>query len=235
MKAIGKFFIRLIMIIAWVFVCIFVTTFIVDEIYQILLNEEIYYISSSVSAIPIVLAMAMMFICYYIWFPDFFYEEIAEEGKRFREKSSIKKRVIITVLSVGIFLLGTVVSSLFYEEFTTDGVIVSRLGKRKIYTWNDVAHYTLKADIHGVLVFSVYMEDGEQCQFNGGLLRGAEYTSESFDKIFPEDSYDYMPWLAETLKRHEKEFVVEDWEKLLEDLQYTSWEELAEEVRDCAE
>lgn len=199
-------------------------------------EDNIYLISGNATGIPIILSLALFMIVVWLFSPDGlrgYFEE--EDGSGIKAHFSMKKKLVVLSVSICLAIVGSIGSMCWFERFTLDGVERHCFIAKKEYGWKDVEYFTLKADSHGVLMFEVRMQDGTKHYFNGGILRWAEYYGDGFEKKFPEDVYDYMVWLAEKLGSQNIPMRVEDWEDFMEELDYESWQTLAEEIKNVYE
>lgn len=169
-------------------------------------------------------------------------DEEAEQNEAVSDKTAVPTERIKTrrifwkinipavLLIAAIGLIICVAEAFWHNRFTPDGVEIHHFFSKKAYTWDEVDYYTLKAK-SGILRFELVMKDGEKISF---VDSNAEYISDAFYEMFPDDVYDYSVWLAQNLKNHGKELRVEDWEYLHEKLDYESWDELADAIREAA-
>ncbi len=158
-------------------------------------------------------------------------EPDAPAEKTEKRRISWKIDIPAVLITAAIGLLICVGAAFWHNRFTPDGVEKHHFFSRQTYTWDDVDYYTLKANRDGVLKFELVMEDGEEFSF---IDNNVEYISAGFYEMFPDSVYDYSVWLAQTLRNQGKELRVEDWEYLHEKLDYKSWDELAENIREAA-
>ena len=149
-------------------------------------------------------------------------------------KSNIprKEKYKITVLSILLLLISLIPSFGFYDCFTEDKLIISRLVYTKEYTWEDINYYTL-SEASGTLTFTVVMKDGTKSDCIGG--QAMMWTSNLPEDKYPDSDYDFVRYLAHTYTNMGIELRVDDWAKLYKDLDYDSWIDLAKDIREIAE
>lgn len=149
-------------------------------------------------------------------------------------KSNIprKEKYKITVLSILLLLISLIPSFGFYDCFTEDKLIISRLVYTKEYTWEDINYYTL-SEASGTLTFTVVMKDGTKSDCIGG--QAMMWTSNLPEDKYPDSDYDFVRYLARTYTNMGIELRVDDWTKLYKDLDYDSWIDLAKDIREIAE
>lgn len=144
-----------------------------------------------------------------------------------------KKKHIIALLSVIALFLSLLPSCTWYDCFTEEGLIISRIIYSKEYTWDEIDYYTLSASSSGTLTYSVIMQDGAKADCIGG--EAMVWTSNLPEEKYPDSDYDFVKYLSRKFKEQGVELRVNDWNKLYKNLKYESWIELAEEIREIAE
>ena len=149
-------------------------------------------------------------------------------------KSNIprKAKYKITLLSVLLLLISLIPSFAFYDCFTENKLIISRLIYTKEYTWEDIDYYTL-SEASGTLTFTVVMKDGTKSDCIGG--QAMMWTSNLPKDKYPEQDYDFVRYLSRTYADMGIELRVDNWDKLYKDLDYDSWIELAKDIREITE
>lgn len=193
--------------------------------YQAYYGEEAYLISGNATGIPMILCLAVVLA--YGWLPGVFRIAWLFGGRDARAVLSKRKRFLAAGIILCIALAGMAGSMCFFDKFTADGVESVRFANKREYRWQDTDYFTLKADSHGMLVFEAAMKDGRHYSFNGGILRWVEYESDAFEQQFPEGAYDYILYLGKKLKGYQVPMYVEDWDRMIKDLDYKYWKELA--------
>ena len=150
-------------------------------------------------------------------------------------KSNIPRKAKrkITFLSVILLILSLIPSCGFYDCFTEDGLIVSRITYTKEYTWEDLDYYTLSANHNGTLTFTVVMQDGTQSDCIGG--QAMAWISNLPEDKYPDSDYDFIRYLTRKYTDMGIELHVDNWDKLYKDLDYDAWIDLAKDIREIAE
>lgn len=143
-----------------------------------------------------------------------------------------KVRHKITAFCFVVLLLSIFPSFAWYDCTTEDGIIIKRFAYTKTYTWEELDYYTLDADFSGTLIYSVVMKDGTKADCMGGSIVGISNLPK---KKYPDLEYDFVRYLSLKFTDMGVELRVRDWNKLYKDLNYPSWIELAEEIRQIGE
>ena len=222
--------------IIWFFITFFGILPLIEEIYQKHFGaDSVYSLTGNLTGVPIVLSVIVFGIFIWLFSPNGAFGNLWRQEKGWKAEFSGKTKCIIAGISTLVAVIGIIGSLFGFERFTLDGVERYRFGQKKEYVWEDTAYFTLKSDLSGVLVFELVMKDGQKYDFNGGLLRAAEYSSDAYDKTVPEGVYDYAIWLSRELGKRNIPMQVADWEKLKKGLTYDSWDELADGIRTAYE
>lgn len=148
-------------------------------------------------------------------------------------KSNIprKEKRKIAFLSVILLVISLIPSFGFYDCFTEDKLIISRIVYTKEYTWEDIDYYTL-SEAFGTLTFTVVMKDGRKTDCIGG--EAMMWTSNLPEDKYPASEYDFVRYLTRTYTDMGIELRVNDWDKLYKQLDYESWIDLAKDIRKIA-
>lgn len=232
MKTIRNIFLMILAIIIWIAGTYLGLPKMINGIYDGWYGlEEAWLLTGNLSVLHIILAVIFFGICVWLYSPYGLLANVFTGEEGLKAKLPLKIKVIITMISLVVVIMGSLFSTLWHDVFTKDGVQAYHFGIKREYSWEDAKVFRLKSDYNGVLIFEITMDDGRDYYFNGGFFRAIEYTSESFDKEFSEDGDDYAIYLAKELAEHQVEMDVSDWKKVKKDLVYSSWEELAEEIR----
>lgn len=232
MKTVRNIFWMILAIIIWIAITFLGLPWLINMIYDGWYGvEEAWLLTGNLSVLHIILAVIFFGICVWLYSPYGLLANVYTGIEGLKANFPFKIKVIITAVSFVVVIMGSLFSTLWHDVFTKDGVYAYHFGVKREYSWEDAKSFRLKSDYNGVLIFEVTMEDGREYYFNGGFFRGIEYTSKRFDKEFPDYSYDYTIYLVKELAEHQVEMDVSDWEKFKKDLGYSSWEELAEEIR----
>ena len=195
-------------------------------------DDIVYYATFDLYIVYWILGMYVLVMFVYLYskhgvFPD---RITGEEG--IKSNLPRKTKHFIAILSVCIWLFSLIPSTLWYDCFTENGLIVQRLFYHKTYTWDEIDYYTLDAGTDGTLTYSVIMKDGQRADcIGGGAMIGEENLPED---RYPEYSYDFVRYLSRKFTAQGVELRVDNWSKLYDDLKYESWIELAEDIRAIA-
>ena len=221
-------------IILWIPITIFLIPGLISHGYDWYYGKNaVHLISGSLTGVPFLMSIVILSVFLWLFSPDGlrgYFED--DNGNGIKADFSIRRKIIIAVLTLIISAAGCIISMLWFERFTLEGIEKHHFFSHKTYEWNEVSEFRLKADSQGVLVMQFEMTDGKKYSFNGGILRAAEYTSNAFDEKFPEDVYDYMVWIGEELGNSGVVMDTSDWDKLKRKLKYDSWKTIAEDVKE---
>lgn len=144
-----------------------------------------------------------------------------------------KEKHKLTAFSFILLFASIVLSCCWYDCFTEDGLIIQRIHTSKEYTWEEIDYYTLSASSSGTLTFTVVMQDGTHSDCIGG--NAIVWMCNLPEEKYPDYEYDFVKFLSRKFTEQGVELRVDNWEKLYKKLQYDSWKELAEEIREIAE
>ncbi len=195
--------------------------------------EKAWLLTGNLSVLHIILAMLFFAICVWLYSPFGLLANVFTGEEGLKAKFPLNIKIIITVISFVVVMMGSLFSVLWHDVFTKDGVQAYHFGVKREYSWEDAKEFRLKSDYNGVLIFEVTMEDGRNYYFNGGFFRAIEYTSESFDKEFLENGDEYIIYLAKKMAEYQVKMDVSDWEDVMDDFGADSfWIELSEEIRE---
>lgn len=194
-------------------------------------KDAVYLITGNATMIPILLCLILMGILFRLYSPDGIYGLSAKEGKGSKAVCSSEKKKLIAATAACLAAAGIIISMFWYEKFTLDGVESHHFFRVQNYEWEDAEYYTLKADIHGMLVFEIVMMDGTRHGCLGGSFRAVEYESVALEERFGEDyAAEYVIWMAKTLKEHGKNLRMEEVENLKQKLDAEYWRAVADEI-----
>ena len=196
-------------------------------------NHPIHCTTFDFFSIYWLMGMYVLIIFIYLYskygvFPD---RIMHEDGIKANMPRKAKRNVAL--FSVLVFILSIFPSIYWYDCFTEEGLIVQRLFSIKTYTWDEIDYYTMSAGFDGTLTYSVVMQDGTKadCIGGGAMISSVEVPEETY----PEYDYDFVRYLSKKFTEQGVALKVEDWDKLYRDLDYESWIELADDIREIAE
>lgn len=215
-------------------VTIFAVPYLIDYFYKHQLGDGIWMTSSPFSCVPL-LACIVYFILEYVLFlepEDIDSGEPENKTATHRNHFSKKTKAAIVFLPLLFAIILSLLSMFHFHIFSNTGVKSVTLTNRMEYSWDDVEYFTLEDDWLGQLVFKLVFDDGSHAQFIGGVTYYAWYTSEAFDSLYPDTDYDYARYLAKELCSRNIPAKIEDWDELIDDLKYDSYQELAEELHE---
>lgn len=231
MKKARNIFLMIFAIVFWVVGALYGLPKMINGVYHCWYGQDrVWLLSGNLSVLPIILAIIFFAICVWLYSPYGLLANMYTGQEGLKAKLPLKIKIIITIISLLVVILGSLFSTLWHDVFTKDGVHVYHFGVEREYSWEDAKAFRLKSDYNGVLIFEVTMKDGRDYYFNGGFFRGIEYSSTKYDREFPD--YDYTIYLAKELARNEVKMELSDWKKVKKDLVYDSWDELAEAIRE---
>ncbi len=204
----------------------------IDLYYQNSCEEDaVYLITGNATIIPIWLCLILMGVLLRLFSADGVYVAGAKKGGEIRPGCLGEKKKLIAAAAICLTVAGILISMFWYEKFTLDGVESHYFCHVQKYGWKDAEYYTLKADIHGMLVFQIVMKDGTKHSCLGGTFGGVEYTSAAMDEQFGED-YDseYVIWVSQILKDNKKELRIKNKEELKQKLDTEYWKAVVDEI-----
>lgn len=167
----------------------------------------------------------------------YLYSTIGLLPDRITGESSIKSNIPkkekrkIAFFSVILLFLSLIPSCGFYDCFTEDKLIISRIVYTKEYTWDEIDYYTLSED-SGTLTFTVVMNDGAKYDCIGG--QAMAWTSNLPEDKYPDQDYDFVRYLTRIYTDMGIELRIDNWNKLYKDLDYDVWIELAKDIREIS-
>lgn len=194
-------------------------------------KDAVYLITGNATILPILLCLILMRILLWLFSPDRVYEVGAKEEKGIKAVWPNERKKLIAAAAICLTVAGIIISMFWYEKFTLDGVESHRFFRVQKYGWEDAEYYTLKTDIHGMLIFEIAMKDGTKHSCLGGALRGVEYESTAMEEQFGEDyASEYAIWMAQILKEHKKELRIKSKEDLKQKLDTEYWKAVVDEI-----
>ncbi|MBQ8519394.1 MAG: MerR family transcriptional regulator [Agathobacter sp.] len=226
-----KGFLKCLLLLAYFVFYLFGALVIAEDIFTLLQGNIIYTATFDLYILYYILGLYVFALFVYLYskhglFPD---RVTGEDG--FKCNLPLRKKHMISILSVSILILSFILSMLWYDCFTEDGLIVRRFFYTKTYTWEEIDYYYIDAHHDGTLGYSVVMQDGRASDCMGGIIGLANLPEEKY----PDYDYDFVRYLSRKFTAQGVELKVDDWSKLYKDLKYDSWIELAEDIRDIAE
>ena len=136
-------------------------------------------------------------------------DENGEPEQNLDSRQMIGITAVFLVLMIALNLFGAMTS----EIYGTEKLVKSMSRNRLYYEWSDVDCYSFEAS-GGGLEMEIVMNDGRSMTCGNSWF---VLSNDAFSEQFPDDVYDYIPWLAETIG---------PW-KLADDF---DWESLRQEV-----
>lgn len=205
---------------------------IAEDIFTWILGEDFVYVANfSLYVVYYVMGMCVFALFVYFYskhglFPD---RISGEDGIKCNIPR--KKRHQIAAASVVLLIITFLLSLTWYDCFTEDGLRVRRFFYTKNYTWEEIDYYYLDAKSDGTLSYLVVMQDGTQADVMGWIVGIGNLPEDKY----PDYDYDFMRYLTRKFAAQGVEFRMDNWGRLYKKLQYDSWIELAEELREIAE
>lgn len=226
-----KGFMKCLLLLAYFVFYLFGALSIAEDVFTLLQGNIIYTATFDLYILYYILGLYVFALFVYLYskhgiFPD---RVTGEDG--FKCNLPLRKKHIISILSVSILILSFILSMLWYNCFTEDGLIVRRFFYTKTYAWDEIDYYYIDAHHDGTLGYSVVMQDGRTADCMGGMVGLANLPEEKY----PEYDADFILYLTEKFTAQGTELRVDDWDKLYNDLDYEYWIELAEEIRMISE
>lgn len=231
-----RFIIGVVAIVLWVFLGLLGVPMLIEQAYMSYFGaDNPYFITSNLSGVPILLCMGLFAVYTWLFFQNGILGNLWKGEEGAKAKCSKRTKFVIATATLFVVIVGSIGSTFWFERYTKEGVEIYHFGKRNVYTWEEVEAFTLKGDRDGVMVFQLNMKDGKKYSFNGGLLHAVEYCNDAYEEQFPEDVYDYTVWLSKEFGKRNIPMEIKDWEAMKDDLEYDSWKDLAESIREAYE
>ncbi len=207
---------------------IFAVPWLIDRFYKYWLGDSAWMTSSAFSCVPL-FACIIFFLVEYVLFIE---PEDTQDSTVSRIDFSSKNKVFMALISLAVATLFSTLSMFHFHMFCNTGVESVTLTNRTEYGWDDVEYFTLEDDWFGNLVFKLVFDDGSHAQFIGGVTYYAWYTSEAFDSLYPDTDHDYARYLTKELCSRNIPAKIKDWDELIDNLTYDSYQNLAEELHE---
>jgi len=210
---------------------LFGALFIGEKIFTWHLGQNIYYAATfDFYILYWIMGLCFFAILVYLYsknglFPDY---TTGETGIKCNIPK--KEKHLITLFSSFLLIVCFVLSMMWYDCFTENGLIIQRIFYNKTYTWEEIDYYFIEAQHDGTLTYSVVMKDGQKADCIGGMVGLSNLPEDKY----PNYDYDFVRYLSRKFTDMGVELKVDNWEKLYNDLEYDSWIELAEDIREIA-
>lgn len=199
-------------------------------------SDTVWMLTGNQTWIPLAVGLLFIVLIFYFFLPRKLMGGLEENWLiELVDRLTMKKKLIVSGISFLVLILGCLFGSLNHDRFESDRVVVSKIGQETEYTWTDVESYTLKTDHDGTLIVELTMTDGNAIGFIGGAFRVVTYTSTGFDQIFPNGDADYAVYVARELKALGILPTLDNWDALMEKLDYDYWKAVAEEIREITQ
>ena len=148
-----------------------------------------------------------------------------EEG--IKANLPVREKRKIAGISLGVLIFTAILPLFWYNCFLEDGIEVRRFFWKKTYTWEDVDYYTLSTKFDNTLKFSVVLKSQKEMSLDGIVCTLERLPEEDY----PNGIEDFWCYLAGKFVDRGIPLVVEDWEKLEQDLEYDYSREVVGKIR----